>query len=107
MGKNTLALGTDFLCSDRMGNLSSEHFDFAAVGFSQQSRNLLGKVGAVVHHRQQDTVDLELGLICRFTLLTVWSSCSRPLAGRYSAWTGIMTLLAAANALTVSIPREG
>ena len=48
-----------------------------------------------------------LGLICRFTLLTVWSSCSRPLAGRYSAWTGIMTLLAAANALTVSIPREG
>ena len=48
-----------------------------------------------------------LGLICRFTLLTVWSSCSKPLAGRYSAWTGIITLLAAANALIVSIPKEG
>ena len=35
------------------------------------------------------------------------SSCSRPLAGRYSAWTGTMILPAAAKALTVSIPREG
>ena len=28
---------------------------------------------------------LDLGLICRFTLFTVESSCSSPLAGRYSA----------------------
>lgn len=37
----------------------------------------------------------------------VESSCSSPLAGRYSAWTGIMIRLAAASALTASIPREG
>ena len=48
-----------------------------------------------------------LGLICLRTLLMVCKSCSKPLAGRYSAWTGIITLLAAASALTVSIPREG
>ena len=29
------------------------------------------------------------------------------LGGQILRWTGIMTLLAAANALTVSIPREG
>ena len=40
-------------------------------------------------------------------LTMVDSSCSKPLAGRYSAWTGTMILLAAASALTVSIPREG
>ena len=48
-----------------------------------------------------------LGFNCRLTLLMVDSSCSRPLAGRYSAWTGTMILLAVASALTVSIPREG
>ena len=35
----------------------------------QQSRNLLGKVGAVVHHRQQDTVDLDLGVDLPFHLI--------------------------------------
>ena len=82
MGKNTLALGTDFLCSDRMGNLSSEHFDFAAVGFSQQSRNLLGKVGAVVHHRQQDTVDLELGVDLPFHLIDRLEQLFQALGGQ-------------------------
>ena len=80
MGKNAFALGADLLCPDRMGNLGAEHLDFAAIGLPQQGGNLLGEVGAVVHHRQQYAVDLELGLICRFTLFTVWSSCSRPLA---------------------------
>ena len=46
-------------------------------------------------------------MICRRTLLTVDSNCSRPLAGRYSAWTGISRRLAAARALTVSIPKDG
>ena len=62
MGKNALALGADFLGSDRMGNFGAEHLDFAAVGLPQQGGDLLGKVGAVVHHRQQDTVNLELGV---------------------------------------------
>ena len=62
MGENALALGTDFLCPDRMGNLGAKHLDFAAVGFAQQGGDLLGKVGTVVHHRQQDAVDLELGV---------------------------------------------
>ena len=62
MGKNAFALGANFLCPDRMGNLGAEHLDFAAVGFSQQGGDLLGEVGSVVHHRQQYTVDLELGV---------------------------------------------
>ena len=62
MGKNALALGADFLCPDRMGNLAFENRDFAAVGLPQQSGDLLGKVGAVVYHRQQYAVDLELGV---------------------------------------------
>ena len=62
MGKNAFALGADLLCPDRMGNLGAEHLDFAAVGLPQQGGNLLGEVGAVVHHRQQYAVDLELGV---------------------------------------------
>src|SRR5699024_8489564 len=60
MGKNAFALGADLLCPDRMGNLGAEHLDFAAVGLPQQGGDLLGEVGTVVHHRQQDAVDLEL-----------------------------------------------
>ena len=45
-----------------MGNFRAEHLDFAAVGFPQQGGDLLGKVGAVVHHRQKYPVNLELGL---------------------------------------------
>ena len=62
MGKNAFALGADFLCPDRMGYLGAEHLDFAAVGLPQQGGDLLGEVGAVVHHRQQYAVDLELGV---------------------------------------------
>ena len=40
---------------------------------------------------------LSFGLICLLTLLMVPSSCSRPFAGRYAAWTGISTLSATAN----------
>ena len=47
---------------DRMGNFGAEHLDFAAVGLPQQGGDLLGKVGAVVHHRQQDAVNLEFGV---------------------------------------------
>src|SRR5699024_513408 len=62
MGKNAFALGADLLCPDRMGNLGAEHLDFAAIGLPQQGGNLLGEVGAVVHHRQQNAVNLELGV---------------------------------------------
>ena len=62
MGKNAFALGADLLCPDRMGNLGAEHLDFAAIGLPQQGSDFLGKVGAVVHHRQQYAVDLELGV---------------------------------------------
>ena len=62
MGKNAFALGADLLCPDRMGNLGAEHLDFAAVGLPQQGGDLFGEVGPAVHHRQQDTVNLELGI---------------------------------------------
>ena len=62
MGKNAFALGADFFSPDGMRNLGAKHLDFAAVGFPQQGSDLLGKVGAVVHHRQQYAVDLEFGI---------------------------------------------
>ena len=62
MGKNAFALGADFFSPDGMRNLGAKHLDFAAVGFPQQGSDLLGKIGAVVHHRQQYAVDLEFGI---------------------------------------------
>ena len=62
MGEDTLALGAGLFGPDRVGDLGAEHLDFAAVGLPQQSGDLSGKVGTVVHHRQQDAVDLELGV---------------------------------------------
>lgn len=59
MGKDTLALGTDFLCSDRVRYLCAKHLDFAAVGITQQGANVLCKIGTVVHHRQQNTINLQ------------------------------------------------
>ena len=47
------------------------------------------------------------GLSCRLTRVMVRKSCSSPLAGRYCACTGIITLSAAVRALMVSIPRDG
>ena len=67
----------------------------------------MGEVRAVVHHRQQDAVDLELGVQLPLDLVDGGQQLLQPLAGRYSAWTGTMMRLAAARALTVSIPREG
>src|SRR5699024_5820514 len=59
---DALALGAGLLGPDRVGYLGAEHLDLAAVGLPQQGGDLPGKVGTVVHHRQQDTVDLELGI---------------------------------------------
>src|SRR5699024_5208579 len=59
---NTLALGAGLFGPDRVGYLGSEHLDFAAISLPQQSGDLFGEVGAVVHHRQQDAVNLELGV---------------------------------------------
>ena len=85
MGKNAFALGADFLCPDRMGNLGAEHLDFAAVGFSQQGGDLLGEVGSVVHHRQQYAVDLELGVDLPLHLIYGLEQLFQALGGRYSA----------------------
>ena len=60
MCEDALALGAGLLGPDRMWNLGAKHLDFAAVGFAQQGGDLFGKIGSVVHHRQQDAVDLEL-----------------------------------------------
>src|SRR5699024_9025005 len=62
VGEDALALGADLLGPDRMGYLGAEHLDFAAVGLPQQGGDLFGEVGAVVHHRQQNSVNLELGV---------------------------------------------
>src|SRR5699024_9785760 len=59
VGEDALALGAGLLGPDRVGYLGAEYLDFAAVGFPQQGGDLFGKVGTVVHHRQQDTVYLK------------------------------------------------
>ena len=68
-----------------MGDLCAEYFDLAAIGLPQERGNLFGKVDSAIHHRQQDTVDLELGVDLPLYLVYVERSCSSPLAGRYSA----------------------
>src|SRR5699024_4168801 len=65
---DALALGAGLLGPDRVGYLGAEHLDFATVGLPQQGGDLFGKVGAVVHHRQQDAVNLELGVQLPFDL---------------------------------------
>ena len=51
-----------------MGDFRSKDFDFTAIGVPQQSSNLFGRVGAVIHHRLQDTVNLELWINLPFHL---------------------------------------
>ena len=48
MGENTFSLCADFLCTDRMGDLCAEYFDFAAIGLPQERGDLFGKVGRCV-----------------------------------------------------------
>ena len=47
------------------------------------------------------------GFSWRFTLFTVFKSCSNPFTGRKCACTGIITLSAAVKAFSVIIPKEG
>ena len=82
MGKNALALGADLLGPDGMGNLGAKHLDFAAVSLPQQSGDLLGKVGAVVHHRQQDAVDLELRIDLPLHLIDCLEQLFQALGGQ-------------------------
>ena len=39
-----------------------KEYNLVAIGLPQERGNLFGKVGSAVHHRQQDTVYLELGV---------------------------------------------
>ena len=65
-----------------MGYLGAEHLDFAAVGLPQQGGDFFGKVGAVVHHRQQDAVDLELGVQLPLDLVDGGQQLLQPLGGQ-------------------------
>src|SRR5699024_3903324 len=62
VGEDTLALGAGLFGPDRVGDLGAEHLNCAAIGLPQQSGDFFGKVGTVVHHRQQNAVNLELGV---------------------------------------------
>ena len=62
MSINTLALGAGLFGPDRVGDLGAEHLDFAAIGLPQQGGDLFRKIGSAVHHRQQNAVNLELGV---------------------------------------------
>ena len=45
-----------------MGDFCAEYFDLTAIVLPQERGDFFGKVGSAVHHRQQDTVYLELGV---------------------------------------------
>ena len=45
-----------------MRNLCAEYFDLTAIVLPQERGDFFGKVGSAIHHRQQDTVNLELGV---------------------------------------------
>ena len=107
MGKNAFSLGADFLSPDRMGDLCAEYFDFAAIGLPQERGDLFGKVGSAVHHRQQDTVYLELGVDLPLYLVYRGEQLFQPFGGQILRLNGNDDPFAAASALTVSIPREG
>ena len=82
MGKNAFSLGADFLSPDRMGDLCAEYFDFAAIGLPQERGDLFGKVGSAVHHRQQDTVYLELGVDLPLYLVYRGEQLFQPFGGQ-------------------------
>ena len=60
VGKNALSSAAGFCGSDGKGDLRSEHTDFLAVVGAQRCNDLLGFVGAAIHHREQDAVDFQL-----------------------------------------------
>ena len=82
VGKNTFSLCTDFLCPDRVRNLCAEYFDLAAIGLPQERGDLFGKVGSAVHHRQQDTVYLELGVDLPLYLVYRGEQLFQPFGGQ-------------------------
>ena len=82
MGENSFSLCADFLCTDRVWNLRSKDFDFTSIGVPQQSSNLFCKVGAVIHHRQQDTVNLELGVDLPLYLVYRGEQLFQPFSGQ-------------------------
>ena len=65
-----------------MGDLCAEYFDLAAIGLPQERGNLFGKVGSAVHHRQQDTVNLELGVDLPLYLVYRGEQLFQPFSGQ-------------------------
>ena len=65
-----------------MGDFRSKDFDFTSIGVPQQSSNLFGKIGAVIHHRQQDTVNLELGVDLPLYLVYRGEQLFQPFSGQ-------------------------
>lgn len=66
--ENTLSFCGGFLGPDGMGNLAAENLDLSSVGFPKQVGNVLGKVGAAVHHGHENAVNLEPGIDLPFHL---------------------------------------
>ena len=65
-----------------MGDLCAEYFDLAAIGLPQERGDLFGKVGSAVHHRQQDTVYLELGVDLPLYLVYRGEQLFQPFGGQ-------------------------
>ena len=62
MLEDTGSLCADFLCTDGTGNICLVDFQLSAVALPNQIADVLGVVGAAVHHRQKNPFDFQFGV---------------------------------------------
>ncbi|MPN55535.1 hypothetical protein SDC9_203219 [bioreactor metagenome] len=61
-GKNAGTLGAHFRRLDAPWDFRVKHMDALAVCLPHQCADLLGEVGAALHHRNEDAGDLKIGV---------------------------------------------
>ena len=59
MGEDAFSGKTSLRSSYRKRNFGTEHADVLSHGGAERGNNRLGVVGAVIHHRQQNAVNLQ------------------------------------------------
>lgn len=62
MEKDALSFGADLLRAHRMRNLTAKHPNFVSICIPQESGNFLCKIGSIVHHGEQNPVNLQFGI---------------------------------------------
>ena len=62
MLKDTVSFGTDFFCTNRTGNVCLVNLQLSTVALPNQIADVLGVIGAAVHHRQKNPFDFQFGV---------------------------------------------